>query len=167
MTAPVDPNALSASEAAFVAVYEATGNATRAYFESHPLCISANAAGVGGYHLLRKPKVAAHLLAIRTARLKLWEMSADESVALIGAVARADIGELYDADGKLLPIGSWPDYMRLAVKSIRGDGTVVLHDGLRARELVAVMTGKLRNKLDVNHTFDLAKYLAEDPVPKG
>jgi hypothetical protein len=91
-------------------------------------------------------------------------MDADEALALISMIARADIGDAFDQNGRQLPIHLWPDSLRIAVKSIKpgpfGD-TITLHDALRAAELMAQAGGKLRNS--VNVTFDHAKYLGAEP----
>jgi hypothetical protein len=46
-------------------------------------------------------------------------MDADEALYLLSCDARADIRELFDADGRLLPIQQWPDSVALSVKTFR------------------------------------------------
>jgi phage terminase small subunit len=151
-------------EEAFAAAYIASGeNGTQAYLALHPEA-SRPTAAVGASRLLRDPKIARAIADARAERFAALEMEADEAVALISLSARADIGELYDEQGRLLPVHAWPVSVRLAVKSIKpgpfGD-TVVLHDGLRARELMAQIQGRLKNTLELK--FDHAKYLGDAP----
>jgi hypothetical protein len=94
-------------------------------------------------------------------------MSADEAMRGLSAIARADIRRLFDDRGRILPTHQWPDDTSLCVKMIRQkpSGTeVVLHDKLRALELVATAHGRLRRN-DREPVFDLVKYLGAEPPP--
>jgi phage terminase small subunit len=149
----------------FLLEYEANGhNGTKAYRASHPACRSNVAAAVGAYKVLRNPQIVARLEEQRKERWLRLKMDADEALARISIIARADIGDCYDAKGELLPVHQWPDSVRLAVKSIKpgqhGD-TVILGDQLRASELMAIAGGKLKSQLLVG--FDHAKYLGAEP----
>ena len=97
-------------------------------------------------------------------------MGGDEAVALIAIAARADIGDAYAPDGTLLPVAQWPEALRLAVKSIKlgpcGE-SITLQDALRARELIAAMSGKLKRTAELLHTFDHATWLEGLDDPKG
>lgn len=151
---------LTATQAAFCLEYEANGrNATRAYMATHPKAMPSSAA-VNGWKMLRIAKVASALDRLRALRAKHLTMSAEEAAMLVGISARADIRLIYDADGHQLPPHQWPDEFAKAVKSIKADGTIVLHDQLKAREVVLLMHGKLKQVVDVNH-FDHVRYLAE------
>jgi hypothetical protein len=107
--------------------------------------------------MLRIAKVEDFIEREQTARRKRLQMNADEALALISIVARADIGDAYDKKGKLLPIHQWPDSLRLAVKGIKpgpfGD-TIVLNDRLKALELLLTAEGRLRNKVDLSHSVE-------------
>ena len=155
-----DVDGLTPAMAEFVLEYTRNGgNATRAYRRSHPGCSSDSVAAVHGHRLLRNSKVASTVRRILAARFKRLEMSGDEAVALTGLRARADIGMALGEDGKILPLDQWPLELRKAVKEIKPDGTVRLHDQQKATETVLRMTGKLRDTVDVNH-FDHLGYLA-------
>lgn len=150
---------LTAVQAAFVLAYTSNGyNATRAYQAARPQA-SKEVAAVNGHRMLRVDKVARAIRQLQARRFKRWEMSGDEAAALTAISARADIRNAYDADGKPLPVHEWPEELRLALKGIKADGSFVLHDGLKARETILRMTGKLRDVVDVNH-FDHLGYLA-------
>lgn len=150
---------LTAKQAMFCLEYEANGrNAARAYLKSHPGASLATAY-VNGCRMLRNTKVARTLEKLRADRVKRLNMDADEAAMLTAISARADIRLAYDGEGKMLPPDQWPDEFAKAVKSIKADGTIVLHDQQKARETVLLMAGKLKQTVDVNH-FDHIGYLA-------
>ena len=159
-----DPDALTPAQEYFVRCYVANGgNGTRAYLESHPKANNPTAAREA-WRLLRMPKIRAEVDARRGERFKRLEMEGDEAVALLAMRARADIADAFDDAGKLLPVEQWPESLRLCVKEVDGE-KVRLHDALKAAELVAVATGRLRSAVDVLHRFDHVKHLAGTDVP--
>jgi len=170
-TPPPGPKAeaLTPAQEAFTAAYIANGgNGTRAYLASHPDCTSYGAAGVEAHRALRNPKIRALIDAARVERWKRLEMEGDEAIALLSLRARANIADAFDDAGQLLPVHVWPEVLQLAVKSIRRgkDGDVItLHDGLKAAELMAIATGRLKTALTVNHTFDHVAALAGSDTP--
>jgi phage terminase small subunit len=150
---------LTATQAEFILEYEANGrNAARAYQRTHPNASMATSY-VQGVRCLRSPKIARALEQLRKDRVKRLNMDADEAAMLTAITARADIRLAYDAEGKPLPPAEWPDEFAKAVKSIRADGSIVLHDSQKARETILLMAGKLKQTVDVNH-FDHLAYLA-------
>jgi phage terminase small subunit len=157
-----DPDALTPLQELFVAEYLSNGgNGTKAYLAASGEDVQASTAAVEACRLLRNPKIRQLFDTQRAERLKRLEMVGDEAIALLSISARADIGDIYDEHGKFLPVHLWPDSIRLAVKAVRPKtGEVVLHDGLKARELMAIAAGRLKTTLNVTHTFDHAKYLA-------
>jgi hypothetical protein len=165
---PVDDHGLTEKQAAFLMHYLANGfNGTKAYRAAFPNCSSDPVAATEAHRILKLEKMQAALKAERTARWKRLRMHGDEALALISLSARADIGLLYDEKGQLLPIRKWPRWMRTCVKSIKpgAEGpTIVLHDQLKARELMAVAAGKLKSTAVIE--FDHARYLgAAPPTP--
>ncbi len=160
---------LTAFRELFVAEYVANGgNATRAYLSASGDTVKVTTAGVEACRLLKDPKVRAAVDAATTERFKRLEMKGDEAIALLSLTARADLAQAYDEDGQQLPFWQWPEALRLAVKGIKPDGTVIPQDPRKARELMAVATGRLRATVDVHH-FDHAKYLAglDEPPEEG
>ena len=150
---------LTAAQAMFCLEYEANGrNAARAYAKSHPGA-QLSTCYVNGCRMLRNAKVARTLVQLRADRVKRLNMDADEAAMLTSISARADIRLAFGPDGKMLPPDQWPDEFAKAVKSIKADGTIVLHDQQKARETVLLMAGKLKQVVDVNH-FDHLGYLA-------
>lgn len=146
-------------------------NATQAYRRSHPRCQSDIAAATGGYQTLRKPHIQAFMAEERARRFRRLELDGDEALGLIALTAVADITQLFGGtheDGtprdawELRPPEEWPDYMRRAVKSVKWtkEGPhIVLHDALKAQELLAIAAGKLKNKFEVDAGPTLAELL--------
>jgi hypothetical protein len=152
--------ALTATQVEFVLVYEANGhNATAAYLATHPGCKSRVAAATEGYRTLRNPQVAAALAELRNDRMRRLGMDADEATLLTAMRARADLILAFDEDGNQLPFHLWPLELRVAVKTYKPDGTIVLHDQQRATETILQMHGRLKSTVAVNH-FDHVAYLA-------
>lgn len=163
-----DPNGLTGFQELFVAEYLANGgNATAAYRSAHNGGVKDSTAASEASKLLRVPKIRARVDAGRQERFRRLAMEGDEAIALLSLRARADIRQCFDEKGKLLPLAELPDTVALAVKSVKADGTLVLHDGLKAAELMAIATGRLKNTLNLNHTFDHARHLAGLDDPAG
>jgi phage terminase small subunit len=163
--APPDPDGLTPLERLFVLEHGVDENGTQAYLRSHPECTNVRTAATAAWRLLRKAEIASVIERERQRRYKALQMSADEALAVISRVARADLGECYDQKGKMLPFHLWPDSIRRAVKTLKEDKdgrlTVQLDDRLRAAELMAQAGGKLKNTLTL--TFDHAAYLLQKP----
>jgi hypothetical protein len=153
----------------FALRYLANGrNATLAYAETHPRAKKTTCMTQGSM-LLRHPKVEAILHRETEARRQRLRMEADEALVGISMHARGDIRRLYDEHGHILPIKLWPDDIADCVKGIKptpNGWQLILYDKLRARELMAIAGGKLRQAVDHTHSFDHARYLADEP-PEG
>lgn len=161
---------LTNAMALFVLQYLANhGNGAAAYRASHPNCRSDNAAAAAASRLLRNVKVRNFLEREQEPRRDRLRIDGDEAIALLSIIACANIGDLFDEHGKLLPVHQWSEHMQLCVKSIKPGrfGTAItLHDALKARELLAIAGGKLRAARGVNDTFDCLNYLAiKTPTP--
>jgi phage terminase small subunit len=132
--------------------YLANGyNATAAYRSVHPKC-SQRTAEVNGSRLLRKAEVRAFIVHEQKERKKRLRVDADEALEGITRHARADIRQLFK-DGKLIPIDQWPEEIADSVKAIKHTPfgpTIVMYDKLRARELMAMADGVLRQKQQHN-----------------
>lgn len=153
----------------FALRYLANGrNATLAYMDTHPR-VKRTTAAAEGSKLLRNPKVEAIVHREVEAQRARLRMEADEALIGISNLGRSDIRRLYDEQGNILPIKLWPDDVADCVKAVQPTPTgwkLVLYDKLKARELMAIAGGKLRNQHDHKHTFDHAKYLGAEP-PAG
>jgi phage terminase small subunit len=166
-----DAPELTPFEAFFVEAYILNGgNATRAYRTAHgggPSSVKDSTCAVEGCKLLRLPKIRAALGSRQQERFKALQMEGDEALALIALRARANLADAYDERGQLLPFHLWPESLQLAVRwRINENGHLeVQHaDGLKAAELMAIASGKLKtNVLQVQ--FDHASYLAGLDTP--
>lgn len=163
------PAPLSPIDEAFALAYLANGeNALAAYQATHPKA-KTSTAGTEGHRTLKKPQVIAFLKTERAERKKRLRMDADEALEGITRHARGDLRKLFK-DGKLLPIEQWPDDIADCVKTLKrlpdGGFTLMLYDKLKARELMAIAGGELKNQHEHKHTFDHAAYLGAEP-PEG
>lgn len=163
---------LSATDWIFVEVYGTNGeNGTRAYLAAHP-DVKVTTAKTEACRILSKPNVRKAIDAARQARIARVLVSGDEALALLAVRARANAALFYDDQGKLIPLEQWPDDWRQMVRGVRRDSKgrleLVLYDGIKAAELVARATGKLKDAVDVN-VFDHAHYLGglDDPAEPG
>ena len=134
------------------------------------MSVKDSTCAVEGCKLLRLPKVRTALEARRQERFRALQMEADEALALISLRARADLGEAYDQHGRLLPFHQWPESLRVACRwKVDKDGNLEAQhsDGLKAAELMAIATGKLKTNVLQPH-FDHVRYLAgiDDPPAK-
>lgn len=161
---------LTERERVFVEAYVNNGgNATRAYVAAGgaPSDAAAYAGGpesaaTMGWRMLRKIEVRAAVEKRRQERFKHLQMEGDEALALIALRARADLADAYDDKGRLLPFHQWPESLRLACRvRCDRDGNLEwqMPDGLKAAELMAIATGKLKtNTMQI--VFNHAEYLA-------
>ena len=158
---------LKITEELFALEYLRNGhNATAAYKAAHPKCKNDNTAAVQAHRLLRKPKIAAFIQQEQKARKKRLRMEADEALEGITRHARADIGDAFGKDGRLMAIKDMPADVRDAIKSIKqtpSGPVIVMYDKLKARELMAIAGGELKQKHQHELAFDHAKYLADEP----
>jgi phage terminase small subunit len=155
---------LTRTQEAFCLEYLANGhNASKAYKATHPGCKSDLAARVEGHRHLTNPNVRAFLEQERSARNARLRMTGDEAMALLALIARANIGDIYDEHGNVMPVPHWPETVRLAVRTVRHGRrgiSVTMQDSLRACELIAIATGRLRSTAHSGSSFDHAAYLA-------
>lgn len=160
---PRHPKPLTPALELFVRHYDANGgNGVRAWLSSHPHSRSVVAAAQSAYQALKKPQVAAAVVALAEARYARVAMTGEEAAHLVAGDARADLRELYDEKGAILPVHLWPDSIARSVKAFRslpdGGAAVTLNDSLAARRLILEQTGKLKSPL--TPLTDLAALLA-------
>lgn len=77
-------------------------------------------------HLLRNPKVAAAVAVKAEALAQRLDLKAEDVLREFSHIAHMDPGELFDADGKPLPIHKLPEHVRRAIASVevKKDGSV-------------------------------------------
>jgi phage terminase small subunit len=105
-------------------------NATRAYraagYQGSDVVCAAE-----GHKLLRNPKVAEYIAAAMEARAKRTNVDADWVLTRLAAEADADLADLYDDNGNLLPVKQWPLIWRQGL--VAGVETV-REKGVRGRD---------------------------------
>jgi hypothetical protein len=162
-----DSGQLTPNEELFAFEYLTDRNGTRAYRASHPRCSSDNAAAVEACRLLRKPKVSSFIKQEMDARLERLQLDGDEALATITRNAQADMRRFFDSQGRLLPVHLWPDDVGDSVKSLRYKSGrvvgIVMHDKLKALELMAIASGKLKQRRPQPIQFDHASLLGPEP----
>ena len=93
-------------------------NATRAYRVAHP-DTTYGTCRTESSRLLANPNVAAEVKAARRAQSRRCRVKADAVLRELASVAFADIAELFDDAGMLLPTRRIPIAVRRAIQSIR------------------------------------------------
>ena len=170
----LDSEGLRPRERLFVEAYVLNGgNATGAYQTCMaPVIVKASSAASLGWRMLRTVKVRAAIDRRRAERFEALRMEGDEALALISIRARANLADAFDDRGRMLPFHQWPETLQLATRGLKRnkDGEVEpqLYDGLKAAELMAIATGKLKTSAPLLQ-FDHARYLAgidEPPAKK-
>lgn len=97
---------LDAGAAALRAGYSATGKGS---------------AATKACHLLRRPDVAALVASLKAVQAERLDIKADDVLRELLRLARVDIGEAFDADGKLKPIKDIPVDVRRAISGVEVD----------------------------------------------
>jgi hypothetical protein len=149
---PIPPVVLKKNDELVALEYLANGhNATAAYRSVHPNC-SQRTAEVEGSRTLRKPEVAAFIDRQQRERFRRLQMDGDEALARIAMDARADITELFDEHGRILPPKLWPAHLSNSVEAfeLKRDGSmkVRLASKTMARRTILEHTGKLKSPIE-------------------
>ncbi len=132
---------LNAQQRLFVAAYLSNG------FNAKAACIEAGYSSRSAYsmgpRLLTNPLVKAELDSKMAGTLASLGVTAERTLLELQRVAHADLGEAFDANGKLLPLAKMPADVRKALSGIDTEDTkdgavlkVKLHDKLKALELL-------------------------------
>lgn len=94
---------------------------------------------VAGAEFLANPRVSAAIDAAKAARSKETQIDANWVLTRLAAEAEADVADLYDEDGRLLPVKEWPKIWRQGL--VAGVKTHVSEDG------VAIIDVKLSDRI--------------------
>lgn len=94
---------------------------------------------VAGAEFLANPRVSAAIDAAKAARSKETQIDANWVLTRLAAEAEADVADLYDEDGRLLPVKEWPKIWRHGL--VAGVKTHVSEDG------VAIIDVKLSDRI--------------------
>lgn len=134
-------------------------------------------AATAAWKLMREPLVQAEIAARQARRITRTEINADKTIRELAHLGFSDIGDLFDAEGKLKPLASMPEAARRSIASIEvdelfeGNGVertcvgltrkVKLWDKPAALRLIAQHLGMLVEKVEHTGTVTL-----EQLVPK-
>lgn len=165
--------ALTPKQRIFVDEYMRDLNGTQAALRAH---YSPNTAREQAARLLSKSNVQEAIAEQMSQRQERVRIDTDWVLKRLGSLADADMADLYDDDGALLPVKDWPEPWRRGLvagvdvaeeRDSDGNLTAVvrkvkLADRMRTLELIGrhVDVGAWRDKLDVNVTSPLAERLA-------
>lgn len=97
--------ALTPKEHRFCEEYLIDLNATQAAIRAG---YSRHTARQAGSELLSKPVVQAEIERLRDERSERTKINADWVLTRLAAIAEADLNDLYDTTGELLPVEDWP-----------------------------------------------------------
>lgn len=162
---------LTDKQAAFVREYLVDMNATAAYKRAGYVA-KGNAAEVNAARLLRNAKIASEIAAALEARNERTQLDADWLLTRLADESVADIADLYDDYGNVLPVRQWPLIWRqglvsgIDVEQIgEGAGRVTkikISDRIRRLELIGkhVNVQAFKEKVDVTVT-NLADVIAQ------
>lgn len=103
---------LTAKQARFVEEYLVDLNATQAATRAG---YSVRTAKEQGYELLSKPLVSEAIAAAQAVRAEKVGMTAQRVLEQLAAFAMADLADIYDDAGNLLPIKDWPLPFRMGL----------------------------------------------------
>jgi hypothetical protein len=141
---------LTLREELFVAAYvggAASGRALRAY-EQAGFGGSAASRRANASRLLGKPRVAAAIAAAQEQKLNSLEKAGDEELAVVGDVAHFCVTDLFDANGKLIPIHELPRRIACAIRGMRSTKfglQLEFRDSLKACEVLLRCAGRLKD----------------------
>lgn len=137
----------------FVAEYLVDLNATQAAIRAG---YAKKGAKDQAYALMQDPEVAAAIKAAMEERSKRLQVDADYVLQRLTEIDQLDLADIFDLDGKLLPIRQWPLIWRQMVKEVdMKTGKVKFHDKLRALELIGKHVNVNAFREQVNHTGDI------------
>ena len=132
--------------------------------------ISIGAAGIqAGYSAKTAEQIASRTLAIPhvrayydeqlAARSKRTGIDADYVLQRLADIDQMDIADIYDDEGKILPVAKWPKIWRQNVKEVdMATGKIKLQDKLRTLELIGKHVGvrAFAEVLEVTDTTGIA-----------
>jgi phage terminase small subunit len=115
---------LTAKQARFVDEYLIDLNATKAAIRAG---YKKHTAGSMGHELLKKPEIEAAIEAAKHERSERTRVDADWVLTRLADEADADMADLYDDNGALLPVEDWPLIWRTGL--VAGVETEELYEG--------------------------------------
>lgn len=159
----------------FVEEYLLDMNATQAAIRAG---YSEKTAMEQGHQLLQNTSVAPHIAAALAERSERTKINADWMLTRLAAEAEADLADLYDDNGNLLPVKQWPLIWRqglvAGVETVREKGRgeeesdshvdkIKISDRVKRLELIGkhVDVQAFKDRMEVDVSQDLAAIIAE------
>lgn len=151
---------LTAKQAAFVDEYLIDLNATQAAIRAG---YSKKTAGAIGEENLKKPEIANALQAAMAERSKRTKIDADWLLSRLADEVEADVADLYDDTGNILPVPQWPKIWRqglvagidvVAEENVGVVTKIKLSDRVRRLEMIGKHVGVLAFKERVEVSAD-------------
>lgn len=114
-----------------------------------------------GYEFLRNPEVKAEIDRLKQERSRETKIDANWLLTRLAAEAEADLSDLYDEDGRLLPVKDWPEIWRKGLvagvkTAVSEDGVAIIDvkvsDRVRRLELIGKHISVQAFQENVNHT---------------
>lgn len=137
----------------FVAEYLVDLNATQAAIRAG---YAKKGAKDQAYQLMQIPEVAQAIEQAMCERNKRLQVDADYVLQRLTEIDQLDLADIFDLDGKLMPIRQWPLIWRQMVKEVdMKTGKVKFHDKLRALELIGKHVNVNAFREQVNHTGNI------------
>ncbi|MEZ2724129.1 terminase small subunit [Pseudomonas putida] len=137
----------------FVAEYLVDLNATQAAIRAG---YAKKGAKDQAYQLMQLPEVAQAIEQAMGERNKRLQVDADYVLKRLTEIDQLDLADIFDVDGKLMPIRQWPLSWRQMVKEVdMKTGKVKFHDKLRALELIGKHVNVNAFREQVNHTGNI------------
>lgn len=137
----------------FVAEYLVDLNATQAAIRAG---YAKKGAKDQAYQLMQLPEVAEAIEKAMGERNKRLQVDADYVLQRLTQIDQLDLADIFDLDGKLLPVRQWPLIWRQMVKEVdMKTGKVKFHDKLRALELIGKHVNVNAFREQVNHTGNI------------
>lgn len=145
--------ALTAKQQRFVVEYLVDLNATQAAIRAG---YAAARAREQAYQLMKRPEIKAAIERAMEERSKRLQVDADYVLQRLTEIDQLDLADIFDLDGKLLPVRQWPLIWRQMVKEVdMKTGKVKFHDKLRALELIGKHVNVNAFREQVNHTGNI------------
>lgn len=162
MTQPrKDPDSLNDFEERFCLEYPKDLNGTDAYVRAGFKGKRTSAAAEAS-KLLKKPRIVDKIRTLMAERAERVQVESDEVLRELTRLGYSDIRELFDDDGNVLPVKTWPEHIARAVSAIEVDELFEYHQrgfhcevcGRKATKELVGQTKKLK-LWQKNHALEL------------
>lgn len=131
------------------------------YLKDHNAAAAARRAGYSvktsdraGHELLSFPEVRARIAELEKEQVQRVKVEADRLLLELLRIATSDVGEMYDREGKLLPLHEMPEGARRAIGGVETEEKVV-GDGEDGEDLATAVRVKKVKLIDKVRALEL------------